>query len=76
MLNDAIAEGVVAAHPNSAEDLLSHLEQIRQCNASGVVSQVVGIDTEFNAGSKVGTDRRPIVWLFACATWTVRTVPP
>ena len=62
-LEDARAEGVAIAHPYSTEDLLSHLEQIRQCNTSGVAPQVVGVDTEFYASGENGTDRRPVLWL-------------
>jgi hypothetical protein len=63
MLEDAVIDGVVIANPNSAEDLLSHLEQIHRCNTSDKPSQVVGIDTEFNASSQAGRDRWPILRL-------------
>ena len=62
-LGDALTDGAVIAHPDSVEDLLSHLEQIHQCNASGRTSQVVGINTEFDASSKVGRDKQPILRL-------------
>ena len=42
---DTVTDGAVIDHPNSADDLLSHLEQIHQCNASGETLQVVGVDT-------------------------------
>jgi hypothetical protein len=34
-LEDALIDGAVIAHPDLAEDLLSHFEQIHQCNPSG-----------------------------------------
>ena len=51
-LEDALTDSAVVVHPDSVEDLLSHLEQIHQCNALGVVSRVVRIDTESDASSK------------------------
>ena len=56
-----LAKGVVVAHTDSADNLLSHWEQVHHCHASGVALQVVGIDTEFNASSKTGSNRRPIL---------------
>ena len=52
-LDDTRAEGV----------RVSHLEQIRQCNASGVALHVVGVDTQFDASDQNGTNRRPVLRL-------------
>ena len=60
-LEDAITDDAVITHLDSTEDLLSHLEQIHQCNASGRTSQVVGINIEFDASSKARRDKRPIL---------------
>ena len=62
-LEDARAEGVRFARSDSAEDLLSHLEKICQCNASDVALHVVGVDTESDASDQNRTDRHPVLRL-------------
>ena len=62
-LADATYEGVRVSHPDSAEDLLYHLEAICQCATSSAVSHGVGVDTEFDASGQNGPDRRPVLCL-------------
>ena len=72
-LQDTLAGGADIAHPNSADNVLRHLDQIHRCNTPVDLSQVMGVDTELDASSHAGREKNgPSYVSLACATSTVR----
>ena len=83
-LDTTLIEGAKIFHTDTAEELLFHLRNIRNCNDSTNPSHVAAIDTEFDTNHDDKGDRRPILRLIGrcyitplqvkrwCFWWTQR----